>query len=84
DPAGVQSMITKLSAQKQALEQVRSTVNSTIASATSVWKGPDVGKFQSDWHGHQASLQRAEQAIEELITKARTNMAQQHQTSSSY
>jgi uncharacterized protein YukE len=84
DIAGVQAMVTKLHAQQQALHAVRTTVNSTIAGAPSVWKGADVQKFQADWHGHQASLAQAENAIQELITKAKSNIAQQQQTSSSY
>lgn len=84
DIAGVQSIVTRLNAQKQALESVRNTVNSTVSSAQSVWKGPDVQKFESDWHAHQSSLQRAEQAIQELVTKAQQNIAAQQQASNSY
>jgi uncharacterized protein YukE len=84
DVAGVQAIVTRLNAQRQALESVRTTVNSTVAGANSVWKGPDVSKFQADWHAHQASLQRAEQAIQELATKAKSNIAQQQATSNSY
>jgi uncharacterized protein YukE len=84
DIAGVQALVAKLNAQKTALNNVRTTVNSTIASASSVWKGPDVAKFQADWHSHQVSLTQAENAIQELISKAKSNMAQQQSTSNSY
>jgi len=84
DIAGVQALVTKLNHQRQALENVRSTVNSTVSSANSVWKGPDVQKFEADWQSHQISLQRAEQAIQELVTKAQQNISQQQQASGSY
>jgi uncharacterized protein YukE len=84
DIAGVQAIVSKLNGQKAALETVRSTVNSTVASANSVWKGPDVAKFEADWHTHQASLQRAEAAIAELVQKAQGNIAQQQAASNSY
>jgi uncharacterized protein YukE len=84
DIAGVQAIVVKLNGQIKALESVRTSVNSAVSSATSVWKGPDVAKFQADWQSHQASLQRAEQAITELVTKAKSNIAQQQQTSNSY
>jgi uncharacterized protein YukE len=84
DITAVQAIAGKLDAQAQQLESLRSQVTATVSSATGVWKGPDVQKFEQDWHSHQVSLKQAEAAIKELSAKAKSNAAQQQATSSSY
>ena len=56
---------------------MQTTVNSTIQSASSVWKGPDVSKFQADWHSHQAALGRvgAIGEVEQLLGRGAQALA---------
>ena len=84
DVAAVQGISKQLANQATAIQTVISTVDSIVGNAGSVWHGPDVTKFVSDWHSHKSALTNAQTAIHNLSLKAMQNANAQNTTSNSY
>lgn len=80
DVQQVRDLATNLDREADGIDQVLSKLTSILAGTQ--WTGPDANQFRNDWQGaHSNALRRVSQALRETAQLARSNAAQQEQTS---
>lgn len=80
DVQQVRDLATNLDREADGIDQVLSKLTSILGGTQ--WTGPDATQFRNDWQGaHSNALRRVSQALRETAQLARSNAAQQEQTS---
>lgn len=74
---------TKLTGAKSALEQTKSSLQTTVTNIHAAWKGQDSDNFLQEWEGtHKGRLQEIIDAIEAFKNKLDGQIQEQETASS--